>query len=109
MSLYEEFRFRPAEWLPQSDLPLEELERVRNIPREDMEYTNENGFSVKVVIDPTLHMVQDMFYRILMSDLNDTPFSMICRLILICVRLESTLITRLARRISRAVATRAGA
>jgi len=78
MSLYDEFRFRPASWLPNSGLELTELERVRNIRREDMEYTNENGFSVKVVIDPTLHMVQDMFYRILMSDLEDRPFSMIC-------------------------------
>ena len=78
MALYDEFRFKPAPWLPHSELPLEELERVRNIKREDMEYTNENGFSVKVVIDPTLHMVQDMFYRILMSDLEDKPFSMIC-------------------------------
>ena len=78
MSLYEEFRFKPASWLPHSDLPLEELERVRNIKREDMEYTNENGYSVKVVLDPTCHMVQDMFYRILMSDLEDKPFSMIC-------------------------------
>ena len=77
-SLYEEFRFKPAPWLPHSELPLEELERVRNIKREDMEYTNENGFSVKVVLDPTLHMVQDMFYRILMSDLENKPFSMIC-------------------------------
>ena len=78
MGLYDEFRFKPAPWLPHSDMPLEELERVRNIKREDMEYTNENGFSVKVVMDPTLHMVQDMFYRILMSDLEDKPFSMIC-------------------------------
>lgn len=78
MSLYEEFRFHPAPWLPHSDLPLEELERVRNIRREDMEYTNENGYSVKVVMDPTLHMVQDMFYRILKSDVEDKPFSMIC-------------------------------
>ena len=78
MALYDEFKFKPAPWLPHSDLPLEELERVRNIKREDMEYTNENGYSVKVVLDPTLHMVQDMFYRILMSDINDTPFSMIC-------------------------------
>ena len=78
MGLYDEFKFKPAEWLPHSELPLEELERVRNIKREDMEYTNENGYSVKVVLDPTLHMVQDMFYRILMSDINDTPFSMIC-------------------------------
>ncbi len=78
MGLYDEFRFKPAPWLPHSDLPLEELERIRNIKREDMEYTNENGYSVKVVIDPTLHMVQDMFYRILKSDLEDKPFSMIC-------------------------------
>ena len=78
MGLYDEFKFKPAEWLPHSELPLEELERVRNIKREDMEYTNENGYSVKVVMDPTLHMVQDMFYRILMSDIHDTPFSMIC-------------------------------
>ena len=55
MGLYDEFRFKPAPWLPHSELPLEELERVRNIKREDMEYTNENGYSVKVVIDPTLH------------------------------------------------------
>ena len=78
MGLYDEFRFKPAGWLPHSDLPLEELERVRNIKREDMEYTNENGFSVRVVMNPTLLMVQDIFYRILMSDINDTPFSMIC-------------------------------
>ena len=62
MGLYEEFRFHPAPWLPHSDLPLEELERIRNIKREDMEYTNENGFSVKIVMEPTLLMVQDIFY-----------------------------------------------
>ena len=78
MALYDEFRFKPASWLPHSELPLEELERIRNIKREDMEYTNENGYSVRVVIDPTLCMVQDMFYRILMSDINDTHFTMIC-------------------------------
>ena len=38
MGLYDEFRFNPAPWLPHSDLPLEELERIRNIKREDMEY-----------------------------------------------------------------------
>lgn len=77
MGLYDEFRFKPAEWLPHSEFPLEELERVRNIKREDMEYTNENGFSVKVVLDPTLLMVQDIFYRILMSDINNTHLTMI--------------------------------
>ena len=71
MGLYDEFRFKPSSWLPHSELPLEELERVRNIKREDMEYTNENGYSVKVVIDPGLCFVQDMFYRILMSDIKD--------------------------------------
>ena len=78
MGHYDEFRFKPASWLPHSDLPLEELERIRNIKREDMEYTNENGYSVRVVMNPTLLMVQDIFYRILMSDIHDTPFSMIC-------------------------------
>ena len=77
MGLYDEFYFRPASWLPHAKLPLEELERVRNIKREDMEYTNENGFSVRVVINPTLCMVQDVFYRILMSDLHDTHLTMI--------------------------------
>ena len=77
MGLYDEFRFKPASFLPHSELPLEELERVRNIKREDMEYTNENGFSVKVVMDPTLCMVQDVFYRILKSDLEDTHLTMI--------------------------------
>ena len=67
MGLYDEFRFLPAPWLPHSDLPLEELERVRNIKREDMEYTNENGYSVKVVIDPTLHMVMDMFQDVMIQ------------------------------------------
>ena len=78
MGLYDEFRFKPASWLPHSDLPLEEFERVRNIKREDMEYTNENGFSVKVVMDPNFLMVQDMIYRIAKSDREDTRFTMIC-------------------------------
>ena len=69
MGLYDEFRFHPAPWLPHSDLPLEELERIRNIKREDMEYTNENGFSVRVVMNPTLCFVhlrgrkQGLFHR----------------------------------------------
>lgn len=36
-----EFNFKPASWLPSRDIKM--LERVRNIKREDMEYTNENG------------------------------------------------------------------
>ncbi len=77
MGLYDEFRFKPSAFLPNSEMPLEELDRIRNIKREDMEYTNENGFSVRVVMDPTLLMVQDIFYRILMSDKNNTHLTMI--------------------------------
>ena len=77
MGLYDEFRFKPASFLPHSELPLEELERCRNIKREDMEYTNENGFNVRVVMDPTLLMVADVFYRILESDRNNTKLTMI--------------------------------
>ena len=78
MGLYDEFRFKPASWLPHSELPLEELERVRNIPRNEMEYTNENGYQVKVVMNPTLLMVADMFYRLVKSDKENKPFTMIC-------------------------------
>jgi len=78
MGLYDEFRFLPAPWLPHSELPLEELERVRNIKREDMEYTNENGFSLKIVLNPVYMAIQDIFYRIALSDLKDTKFTMIC-------------------------------
>ncbi|GHT86249.1 hypothetical protein FACS18947_5960 [Bacteroidia bacterium] len=70
-----EFSFKPAAWLPSKDVEM--LERVRNIKREDMEYTNENGFSVKVVFNPTLFLVQDVFHRIYLSDVNDTPLTMI--------------------------------
>lgn len=64
-----EFLFQPASWLPSRDVEM--LERVRNIKREDMEYTNENGYSVKVVIDPTLILVQDIFHRFYLSDVMD--------------------------------------
>ena len=70
-----EFPFKPADWLPSRDVEM--LERVRNIKRDEMEYTNENGFSVKVVLNPTLIMVQDVFHRIYMSDVTDTRLVMI--------------------------------
>ncbi|MBQ7339920.1 MAG: hypothetical protein IJW43_03575 [Clostridia bacterium] len=78
MGLYDEFKFKPASFLPHKDLPLEELERVRNIKREDMEYTNENGYSVKVVIDPVQCMVIDLFHRIYESDKLDKHLTIIC-------------------------------
>lgn len=64
-----EFDFQPAPWLPSKDP--EVLDYVRNIKREDMEYTNENGYSVKVVIDPVQILVQDIFHRIYLSDVLD--------------------------------------
>ncbi len=70
-----EFDFAPAFWLPSRDP--EVLDKVRNMKREDMEYTNENGFSVRVVLDPKLVMVQDVFHRIYMSDVTDTHLTMI--------------------------------
>ena len=71
-----EFPFQPAEWLPSRDVEM--LERVRNIPREEMEYTNENGYSVKVVLTPELFLVQDIFHRIYLSDVEDKPFTARC-------------------------------
>jgi len=70
-----EFKFEPAQWLPSRDVEM--LERVRNVKREDMEYTNENGYTVKIVPDPTLLFVMDVFKRIWDSDACDKPLTMI--------------------------------
>ncbi len=70
-----EFRFQPAPWLPK--YAPEVLARARNIRREEMEYTNENGYSVRVVHDPTLMLVLDVFHRVYLSDVNDTRLTMI--------------------------------
>jgi len=70
-----EFDFAPAAWLPTRDPAV--LDHVRNVKREEMEYTNENGFSVKVVINPTLHLVMDVFHRIYLSDVMDRHLTMI--------------------------------
>lgn len=70
-----EFDFKPAPWLPKHDAQV--LDYVRSIKREDMEYTNENGYSVRIVHDPSLILVQDIFHRIYLSDINDTTLTMI--------------------------------
>ena len=70
-----EFPFRPASFLPSRDVEM--LERVREVPREEMEYTNENGYSVKVVINPDFHWAMDIFHRIYLSDVMDRPFTAI--------------------------------
>jgi len=64
-----EFDFQPAAWLPSRDRDM--LRRVRSIRREEMEYTNENGFSVRVVLDPALILAQDIFHRFYLSDVMD--------------------------------------
>ena len=64
-----EFDFHPAAWLPSRDVDM--LRRVRSIRREEMEYTNENGFSVRVVLDPALILAQDIFHRFYLSDVMD--------------------------------------
>lgn len=70
-----EFDFQPASWLPSRNVEI--LDKVRNIKREDMEYTNENGYSVRVVIDPTVILAQDIFHRIYLSDVMDKHLTMI--------------------------------
>lgn len=70
-----EFDFQPASWLPSRSVEI--LDKVRNIKREDMEYTNENGYSVRVVIDPTVILAQDIFHRIYLSDVMDKHLTMI--------------------------------
>ena len=70
-----EFDFKPASWLPSKDVEM--LDRVRNIKREDMEYTNENGYSVRVVMEPSLLLAQDIFHRIYLSDVMDKHLTMI--------------------------------
>ena len=42
-----------------------------------MEYTNENGYSVKIVKDPTILFCMDLFNRIRDSDLYDRKFTFI--------------------------------
>lgn len=70
-----EFSFKPAAFLPVHDAAV--LEKCRNIKRDDMEYTNEHGFSVKVVPNPTYLFIVDCFERIKKSDEEDTHLTMI--------------------------------
>ena len=53
-----------------AELPAE-LERVRNIKREDMEYTNENGYSIRVVPHPSSAVACELFDWIYRSDVED--------------------------------------
>ena len=63
------FDFEPALWLPVRDK--EVLERCRNIRREDMEFTNENGYTIKVVPHPSSALAGEIFNLIWKSDVED--------------------------------------
>ena len=63
------FDFNPPIWLPTQDK--EVLERCRNIRREDMEITNENGYSIRVVPHPQSAITVELFNWIWRSDVED--------------------------------------
>lgn len=63
------FDFSPAAWLPTQDKAV--LEYCRNIRREEMETTNENGYTVKVVPHPSSAVAIELFNWIYRSDVED--------------------------------------
>jgi 6-phosphogluconolactonase/glucosamine-6-phosphate isomerase/deaminase len=63
------FDFEPAAWLPVRDR--EVLERCRNIRREEMEITNENGYRIRIVPHPSSAVACEMVNWIWRSDVED--------------------------------------
>lgn len=63
------FDFAPAEWLPFRDK--EVLERCRNMRREEMEITNENGYTVRIVPHPSSAVTCELVNWIWRSDVED--------------------------------------
>lgn len=63
------FDFAPSAWLPTQDKAV--LERCRNIRREEMEITNENGYSIRVVPHPSSAVACELFNWIYRSDVED--------------------------------------
>ena len=63
------FDFEPALWLPTKDKTV--LEYCRNIKRNEMEITNENGYSVRVVPHPSSAVTAELFNWIYRSDVED--------------------------------------
>ena len=63
------FDFAPSAWLPTQDKAV--LEYCRNISREEMEITNENGYSIRVVPHPSSAITCELFDRIYKSDVED--------------------------------------
>ncbi len=64
-----EFTFEPSLWYNVRDKRV--LEYCRNIKREDMEYTNEHGYSVRIVPHPCSAITCELFERIRRSDEED--------------------------------------
>lgn len=63
------FDFSPAKWFPTKDKAV--LEYCRNIRREEMETTNANGYSVRVVPHPSSAVATELFNYVLCSDVED--------------------------------------
>ena len=63
------FDFNPSAWLPTQDKHV--LEYCRNIKREEMEITNENGYRVRVVQHPSSAITCELFDWIYRSDVED--------------------------------------
>ena len=63
------FDFAPAAFLPVQDKAV--LEHCRNIRRDEMEYTNQNGYSVRVVPHPSSACAAELFQWIWRSDVED--------------------------------------
>ena len=64
-----QFTYNHSPYLPPLDPKV--LEYCRTLPREKMEYTNENGYSVRIVPHPCSAITCELFNRILQSDLED--------------------------------------
>ncbi len=63
------FDFNVSDWWPIKDKAV--LERCRNIKREEMEITNENGYSIRVVPHASSAVTCELFNWIYRSDVED--------------------------------------
>lgn len=63
------FTYNQTQFLPRLDPKV--LEYCRTIPREKMEFTNENGYSIRVVPHPCSAITCELFNWIKKSDLED--------------------------------------
>ena len=70
-----EFEFSPAKWFSVQDKKV--LEYCRNIKREDMEGTNEHGYTVKVVPHSCAPIAAELFEYIYRSDVEDKKTVMV--------------------------------